>query len=342
MAIPVISPTQSVLGYKQWEYFEFQPYATHSPTRWRLNNPLHAGLALDVPPLYAVTGNASTDVLTATGHPFLLGDQVVIASKTGGSGLAVDTIYYARDVIAGVSLKLAATLAGAALALGSNITEGVISKKQTGLITGAAQVPGVRSFGVIASNADGDSAEQQFTIGVEPGALVPDALPWIAVDTVSGQIRVDNVAIAPLTPEILKKMEEDEKFEPPVVLAVKEGDDLLSRISFVRGQTVQDITLTTLRLVLKEFEPEQTLVVSGAFQKQGNSTGTNFLLHSKFDGAALAGALSNYEGDKGTFFYALAEFERGETNNTGVGPATLIRSSATFVIRIERDIADNA
>lgn len=342
MPEPVISPTQSVLGYPQWQYFEFLPYATNNPTRWRLNSPLPAGLSLEVPTPYAMTGADATDVITATGHTFADGDQLVITEKTGGSNLDVDVIYYARDVVADTSLKLAATPTGAALDLGSDISGGTISKKQTGLIKGAAQVPGVRNFGVIASNAHGDSDEQQFTIGIEAGALVPDSLPWLAVDTVTGQIMVDGQAIEPLTPEILKKLEvEEENFEPPFVLAVKADDDLLSRVSFIRGTTVQDLTLDSLRLVLKEFEPEKTLVVSGAFQKQGNSTGTNFLLHAKFDAAALKAALTGYERAKGTFFYALAEFERGEVNNTGVGPATLIRSSATFIVRVERDLGKN-
>ena len=117
---------------------------------------------------------------------------------------------------------------------------------------------------------------------------------------------------------------------------------MLSRISFVRNETVQDISLDALRLVMKEYEPESALVVSTeAFEKQGTGTGTNFLLHTKFDGTALAGALSNYESDAATFFYALAEIEYTQINPESVGPATLVRSSATFIIRIERDIANN-
>ena len=34
MAIPVISTTTSVLGYRKGQYFEYQMQATNSPTAW--------------------------------------------------------------------------------------------------------------------------------------------------------------------------------------------------------------------------------------------------------------------------------------------------------------------
>ena len=44
--IPVISTTTSVLGYKQWQEWEYQPYATNSPTSWACPN-LPAGLSIN-------------------------------------------------------------------------------------------------------------------------------------------------------------------------------------------------------------------------------------------------------------------------------------------------------
>lgn len=259
MAVPVISPTSSVLGYKQWEYFEFQPYATNSPTGWTANNALPTGLALD---------------------------------------------------------------------------------SSTGRISGAAEIPGVFILGLTASNGDGASAEQVFTIGIEPGALVPDSLPWLAVNTLTGAILVDGEVVPDLSDEVRNKMRQQSGFVPPFALAIKENDDLLARISFVRDTSVQDINLDSLRLVLKQFQPEGNLVVSDeAFEKQGTGTGTNFLLHAKFDGDQLAASLSYYEEDQGTYFYALAEIEYVQVNPETVGPELLVRSSATFAIRVERDLA---
>lgn len=46
MAIPVINTTTSVLGYKQWEHWEYQPWATNSPTSWACPN-LPTGLSIN-------------------------------------------------------------------------------------------------------------------------------------------------------------------------------------------------------------------------------------------------------------------------------------------------------
>jgi hypothetical protein len=43
---PVISPIQSVLGYLQWQAFEFQITATHDPTQWYCT-PIAPGLMFD-------------------------------------------------------------------------------------------------------------------------------------------------------------------------------------------------------------------------------------------------------------------------------------------------------
>jgi len=66
------------------------------------------------------TASSSTDIITAAGHPYADTD-VLRLSHSGDqgealpAGLAVNTDYYARDVTAGVSLKVAATSGGAAI-----------------------------------------------------------------------------------------------------------------------------------------------------------------------------------------------------------------------------------
>lgn len=71
--------------------------------------------------------SAATDVFTAYGHCFLDGDQIVLGTSGvlspsvnglptfSGTPAAMWTIYYARDVVPGVSFKLARTLGGAAI-----------------------------------------------------------------------------------------------------------------------------------------------------------------------------------------------------------------------------------
>ena len=46
MAIPVIKTTTSILGYNQYQSWEYQPYATNTPTSWACPN-LPAGLSID-------------------------------------------------------------------------------------------------------------------------------------------------------------------------------------------------------------------------------------------------------------------------------------------------------
>lgn len=81
-------------------------------------------LTLGVGSAKGVTGVASTNVLTAIDHRLLIGDRVFFASKTGGAGITVGTLYYATEVSAGSyaagtaistpdTFKMAATLADA-------------------------------------------------------------------------------------------------------------------------------------------------------------------------------------------------------------------------------------
>jgi hypothetical protein len=70
-------------------------------------------------PTFAVTGTESTNLINHAGHTFLLADQVVFTSLTGGAGLTVGTVYFVTNVVPGVSYQLAttATTAGAGTAI---------------------------------------------------------------------------------------------------------------------------------------------------------------------------------------------------------------------------------
>ncbi len=69
----------------------------------------------------ATTGNASSDVLTQTAHGYSNGDEVYFRALTGGTGLAIYTNYFVRDVTTD-TFKLAATLGGAAIDFTTDIT----------------------------------------------------------------------------------------------------------------------------------------------------------------------------------------------------------------------------
>lgn len=63
---------------------------------------------------FAVTGNETTNLLTAAGHSFVDGDVVAFTALNGGSGLSTYQRYYVRDR-SGNDFKLALTAGGAAI-----------------------------------------------------------------------------------------------------------------------------------------------------------------------------------------------------------------------------------
>lgn len=77
---------------------------------------------------YATQGTAATsDLITATNHVLASGDatELYYSGPEGGAmpaGLAESTTYYARDVTAGTSFKLAATSGGSAIDITGTIT----------------------------------------------------------------------------------------------------------------------------------------------------------------------------------------------------------------------------
>lgn len=76
--------------------------------------------------LTGVSAVAATDVLALADHGLVDGQEVLYVSGTGFGGLTAGTTYFARDVVDGVSFKLAATEDGAAVDLTSNGSAGVL------------------------------------------------------------------------------------------------------------------------------------------------------------------------------------------------------------------------
>jgi len=75
---------------------------------------------------FSVTGVASTDIITATGHNFTANQAVRFPTLTGGSGLtAATTNYFVRD-ISGDTFKVSTTSGGAAVNFTTDITAGTV------------------------------------------------------------------------------------------------------------------------------------------------------------------------------------------------------------------------
>lgn len=333
MPIPVINTTTSIQDWKQWEAFEFIPFATNNPVIWQVSA-LPTGVTMEAAPtLYAATGVASTDIITATGNTFANGDRVFFSDLTGGTGLAVNTCYFVRDET-GDTFKLATTLGGTPINFTTDISAATISKVHTGKISGYATVPGVVVAGLTAVNQDGSSAALALTFGIEPTARALNSGVAVSIDLRTGEVTGELAAAV-----------------AGALMSLKKGDNLLIYAQFKRGETVVDLgTLGSLSFGLKQRETEDLLVLGGGaptgadgtpMEKTGSGTTTTYILAVDLDDEDLDGALLDVENDDGTKFTALAEFQWVETNPTSgnrVGPATLTRTSQTFPVEVVRDL----
>jgi hypothetical protein len=75
----------------------------------------------------AVTGVASTDVLTTTSHGYSDGDVVLLSALTGGTGLVASRIYYVRDSTTH-TYKLALVAGGTAVDFTADLSAGTVTR----------------------------------------------------------------------------------------------------------------------------------------------------------------------------------------------------------------------
>ncbi len=250
MAAPTINSTTSVLGYKQWQTWEFQPIT-------------------------------------------VLGD---------------DTFWNI-----------------------SGLPTGMDFNPVSGLISGAAELPGVYNCGLIAGNDDGASDILKITIGIEAGGYGPpkdEVDLWIDLQT--GIVTFSNVISAAVTPA-------SEKDKP--LVSLKSNDDVFFRIRFSKGGVIADLDLDELAFGIKSLDDEPVIVDSGTFAKAGSGENTSYLLRATMTDAALDAALSDDEDPKGTKINALAEFTW--TAPATLGASTAVRSSRTFIAEVVREIIPN-
>ena len=203
----------------------------------------------------------------------------------------------------------------------SSVPPGMSFSTTTGLLSGAVSMPGVYLVNLTAHNADGDSIPVMLTIGIDPASGSNKSGIDLSIDTGTGAVTVG-----------------------PAVL--KEDDDQMFFITFTKGGSPIDIgTLTGVKLAIKEFEPDATLVVGSAYASLGTGAiSPKYQLYAKLDSVAMAGSLSNYEAATGTFFNAVCELEWLEPlpvgiTFTGTGPSGSVRrSSQLFTLPIYRNV----
>ena len=90
---------------------------------FRYDNVVEVSLTGATTAYAGVTGVDSTDIVTFAGATMSDGLQITFTQLTGGSNIAVNRVYFAVNS-SGATCKLAETLGGTAISLGSNITAG--------------------------------------------------------------------------------------------------------------------------------------------------------------------------------------------------------------------------
>ena len=331
MPIPIINGNTSLLAFVRGVGSAFQPTGQNLPK-------------------VDATASASTDILTfAQSSPSLAsGDRVrtlPLAGQTLPAPLNGETDYFIRDLTT-TTCKLATTSGGTAINLTSNggyfrvlradtwsadgLPEGLVINPATGLVSGAATVPGVYNVTLRARNLDGQSADHIIVIGVEPNRYLQDASIEIDINLRDGRVRLAG------PPEVPSGNQSN---EPQPSLHVKSGDRLVLSIGFMKDETLVELPLEQIRLGLKEFEPERLhLVNDGSYALVGQFDEARYQIVAEFSGSTLNAILSGYEEDVATFFDAVAEIEFVTLYERDGDLLDLRRTTRSFLIRVHRDL----
>lgn len=330
MPIPILNPTSNIQSRLQFEPFEFSLAASNFPAMWQIDG-LPSGVVADpLPTGYACTGDAATDVITATGHNFAENDQIFLSDVTGGgAGIVANRVYWAKNVTTN-TLRLAASLGGSTVDIASTISAGTIRKVMTGRVSGAATVAGTRTASFVAMNNDGVSTAVNVTFGIGLSAASTATAFDLEVDVQTGAVTVGGAAIT-----------ED------AVPRVKEGDKRIFSVRLKKGESYIDPgTVGKMQFGVRENEDDPLVVLGGGaatgtdgtpMKVVGSGVNKTFLLAVNFTGDALTALLADLP--KGQAL--LAELTWEETNGTStprVGDATLPITSRTFDWIIERQL----
>lgn len=352
MSAPVISAASSILGYRRYEYWEFCPAASNEPVIWSAVG-LPDGLSVETWAARAATGVASTDIVTSAGHGYANGDRVWFSALSGGSGLSSNTVYFVRDRTDD-TFKLAATAGGAALEFSSDITSATVRKVSSGKISGRGDVPGAYAVTLTATNLAAETGSQQYFIGItsesvplsgdDPaGVAATDWVVDVATREVTTGQQVEIPAQAGLPAGVATQAGAGAGAGAGVkALAYwKEGDVVMLSLRFAKNGAVVDMQPVTIKLALKQYDPEAVLVEAEDFEQVGSGVDVRYHLPVSLTGAKLAAALSDNENDAGTGFVALAEIEWTISVTHDSAPLTLRSTTQTFPVLIERDLLDN-
>lgn len=201
----------------------------------------------------------------------------------------------------------------------TGLPEGVSINANSGLISGSANHAGSYVATLTATNGDGDSAPVEFFFGIEGKA-----------ETVTAGDDVSTI----LDVEVVTRTVTG-------LLKVKRGDFSLVNVRFFRGTTQIDPACTSLIFRCKGLDSEPPFIKSENTSVpvvSGAGAGAVYTFAVDWTGAAVEAFLSDAENDAGTTVNLLGELEWQQERSFNSETVTVIASSATFPVRLDRDL----
>jgi hypothetical protein len=354
---PVIDPTTSVLGYRQFQTWAYQPSASGFPYSWSCDN-LPSGLAIDDQTTQSsFTSDSTANTITVTADNYVE-DSLVYFSVLDQTATEVGIYHpYRVNYITNTDLSTSTTTFtiredipdSTPIDIVTSPLTGKVGHLPTGLIQGAAQVAGIYECDLICTNMVGttptDSDSITLTIGIEEAAPSSQASNvGIIIDLGTLLVSSPDLPTVTSTSSSSGSTTQGPSGGSTPVLYAKENDDVTLSIQFVKKEQVIDLNLVSLKFAIKEFEPDVIVTLGGGtdpnndFEKKGAKETAYYLLPVHFGGDALAGALSDWEEDIGTLFEALGEIEWIEQVTWNGALVNRKRTCKTFFVTIERDL----
>jgi hypothetical protein len=223
---------------------------------------------------------------------------------------------------------------------GQLLPPGVSFSTISGVLAGACMVPGVWGVTVIASNSDGASVPEVFTIGAYDvgGQYSFSKTAWINVKTMAVSFE-DPAAEYKGAVAVL----------PPAAGQLRYGDEVVFRLMFTDTASGSGVyTERPQRLAMARFsmkgngtEPAFFVTPSPAFKKSVEYAAgvyvVTYYLFAHISGQALQSYLGDFESDSGTFANVICEYELEFERPIGAsGPLTTRMTTQPFLLRISR------
>jgi hypothetical protein len=209
-----------------------------------------------------------------------------------------------------------------------------LSISNAGKITGSTDDPGLYDCTITATGSGPvtDTITLQIGIANRIGDL---SVPGGAIE-VDFDIRTGRVSVPGTTPG-----------SNGAIIHAKSGDTPQFAVGFLKDSVLQELDMVTLSTAVKRYDTEEVLNESdGVFFRVGAGDGTRYLIDVTLDG--VEASLSDEEDEKGTFADYLVEIQASwnfwppgtDPEDPGATSRTIVRTSQTFLVRVERDWID--